>query len=452
VEGTDVALDGSGSYDPDGGVLTYEWDLDNDGSFDDAVGPNPTFSLVGQDGVYTVSLRVTDPDGLSDTDSSTVTVANVPPSVSFVSDAPKDENTVLTITGAVTDPGWLEALTATVDWGDGAGPQALPGVLENVRPDATLSFQVTHTYGDNGLFTITVCGFDDDTSTCVQAAAQIDNVNPTAEIDTSSAVVLPNGDEVIFGGVNDAVDFQGRSTDPGSDDLDLSWDFDDGPPSPDITNTSLVNPPALDPLPSPSIQPRDVTDSVANAFADACTYDVGFFAGDDDGGTSPTDTVTVVIVGDADLARTAGYWQQQMSQRGRPAFTPDELLCLLDISGVLSMVFHEEVDASTLAFAFDVLRVNATSDMADLLDRQLLAVWLNFANGVWGYEVWDSDGDSVNDAFGAELDADGDGTPDTYLSEVLYDAEAVRLNPASTPAQLEEQKDIIETLNTTGAL
>ena len=51
--------------------------------------------------------------------------------LAFGSDAPVDENTTLTISGVVSDPGWLDVLTATVDWGDGAGPEALPGVLEN---------------------------------------------------------------------------------------------------------------------------------------------------------------------------------------------------------------------------------------------------------------------------------------------------------------------------------
>lgn len=450
VEGTDVVLDGSGSFDPDGGPLSYAWDLDDDGAFDDAFVVNPTFDLVGQDGVYTVTLRVTDQQGLSDTDESTVTVANVAPTVVFVSDAPVDENSPLTITGTVTDPGWLDPLTATVDWGDGGGANPLPGVLENVRPDATLSFQAVHVYGDNGTFSIEVCGFDDDTFTCFQVDAQIDNVDPTADIDASAAVVLPNGDEVILGGVGEDVDFSGRATDPGSDDLELSWDWGDGPPSPDLTTPYLVNPPLADPLPSPSIQPRDVTDDPSHAFDEACTYVVGFFSEDDDGGASPTDTVAVVIVGDADQIRSAGYWRHQMRQKGKTDFDPDELLCYLDIAGLMSLVFHEERDASTLALADDVLWVNGTSDMAEILDRQLLAVWLNFANGVWGFDTADSDADTIIDAFGPQFDTDGDTVPDTYLSQIIYAAETVRLDPTATRNELEDQKDILESLNLTG--
>ena len=74
-EGDSVTLDGTGSSDPNGDLLTYAWDFDADGVFDDATGPNPVFSGA-DDGVVTVALRVTDPDGLSGTDSAVVTIRN----------------------------------------------------------------------------------------------------------------------------------------------------------------------------------------------------------------------------------------------------------------------------------------------------------------------------------------------------------------------------------------
>ncbi|MFL5803191.1 MAG: hypothetical protein ACJ8CR_15820, partial [Roseiflexaceae bacterium] len=70
---------------------------------------------------------------------SMVTVNNVAPTVSFSTDSPRDEGALLTISGLVSDPGWLNSLTATVNWGDGLPTEAIVGILENVRPDATLS-------------------------------------------------------------------------------------------------------------------------------------------------------------------------------------------------------------------------------------------------------------------------------------------------------------------------
>jgi hypothetical protein len=40
-EGSGVALDASGSFDPDGGTLDYQWDLNEDGTYGDAVARTP---------------------------------------------------------------------------------------------------------------------------------------------------------------------------------------------------------------------------------------------------------------------------------------------------------------------------------------------------------------------------------------------------------------------------
>ena len=58
----------------------YAWDLDGDGQYDDAIGATPTTSYPS--GTRTVSLRVTDMLGVTDTASHTVTV-NAPPTASF---------------------------------------------------------------------------------------------------------------------------------------------------------------------------------------------------------------------------------------------------------------------------------------------------------------------------------------------------------------------------------
>jgi glucose/arabinose dehydrogenase len=76
-----VGFDGSGSSDLDpGDVLSYAWDLDGDGQFDDstAVAPTHTYTAAG---TVTARLRVTDPAGASDTQAVTITVgaSNTPP-------------------------------------------------------------------------------------------------------------------------------------------------------------------------------------------------------------------------------------------------------------------------------------------------------------------------------------------------------------------------------------
>jgi PKD domain len=430
-EGTNVVLDGSGSSDPDGDTLTFEWDFNNDMVFGDATGPTPTFDQVGQDGVFTVCLRVTDTTGRFAEDCTTVEVFNVPPDiVGLSSDAPVEEGSTVTVSGMVTDPGWLDPLTATIDWGDGTPIEAITGTLENNPPDATLTFTTSHVYGDNGTFTAQVCGSDGVTTSCETIDLQVDNVNPTAEIDQAGTILI-NGIPTFVAHAGDPLDFSGRSTDPGSDDLSLSWDWDDGSPSPDVTTIYLVNPPNADPFPSPSVQPRDVTDTQTHAFAQACLYEIMFSALDDDGG-SASDTAIVLISGNVGRSRSSGYWQHQFGGQGNTDFDDATLECYLAIVNNVSTVFSEERDASTIPAAHDVLflKQNGGSEI-EKLDRELMTAWLNFANGAFEYDqLFDPDHDGVFTSF----------------ADIMAIAESVRLAPSSTKAEIREQRNIIQQL------
>jgi hypothetical protein len=60
-----VTFDGTGSTDPNlVDTLTYQWDLDGDGQFDDSVLAKPSFTYNAA-GNYTVTLKVTDTAGAS---------------------------------------------------------------------------------------------------------------------------------------------------------------------------------------------------------------------------------------------------------------------------------------------------------------------------------------------------------------------------------------------------
>ncbi|WP_245975571.1 PQQ-dependent sugar dehydrogenase [Amycolatopsis palatopharyngis] len=71
-----VQFDGTGSSDPDSGdTLTYAWDLDGDGAYDDATGPRPTRTYRDTTAVE-VGLRVMDSHGVSATTTVSVTVGS----------------------------------------------------------------------------------------------------------------------------------------------------------------------------------------------------------------------------------------------------------------------------------------------------------------------------------------------------------------------------------------
>lgn len=77
--GGTVTLAGSG-VDPDGGAVVLQWDLDDDGVFDDATGPAPVLdtstlqSSALQTGTHTIALRVVDDEVNTATARTTVTV------------------------------------------------------------------------------------------------------------------------------------------------------------------------------------------------------------------------------------------------------------------------------------------------------------------------------------------------------------------------------------------
>jgi len=73
-----VQFNGAGSSDPEGSALTYEWDLDGDGAYDDATGVTAQWTYTSP-GDVVVGLRVTDAALLTGTATKTISVANNPP-------------------------------------------------------------------------------------------------------------------------------------------------------------------------------------------------------------------------------------------------------------------------------------------------------------------------------------------------------------------------------------
>jgi hypothetical protein len=427
-EGTNVLLDAGGSSDPDGQSLSYAWDLDDDGVFDDAVGATTTFTTVGQDGVFTVKVKVTALGGASDVDDATVTVTNVAPSVTLDDDGPQPENTAITINGVASDPGWLDPLSGTIYWGDGTS-EAVVGTVENVPPDATLTFDATHVYGDDGVFSVEVCIDDDDETTCESHDVTITNVDPTTTIDETGTTLI-NGVPTFIASIGDPVTIPLNVTDPGSDDKEITWDWDDGTTD---MQTFLRNPPGIDPDPSPSIQPVDFDASAMHAWTDACFYEVVVTAVDDDAG-SGVDIANVIIVGDAVNTRSAGYWYQQYGLKGSKDFDLSTLQCYVDIIGSMSQVFDEVRDASTPALARGVLTAKQTRGSGTrILDHQLLAAWSNFANGSVGWTD--------------PVDITGDGVADTTFADAVQAAESVRLIVSSTKGELVAAAQQMEYIN-----
>jgi PKD repeat protein len=109
MSGDSVTL-ASTSADPDGPLVSQEWDLDGDGAFDDRSGPTAsvTFSAAGD---HQIGLRVTDRDGAAS--ATAVTIAVQEPPVHALSPFP-----VVRIVGSFGAPGIrIEQLVITAPSG-----------------------------------------------------------------------------------------------------------------------------------------------------------------------------------------------------------------------------------------------------------------------------------------------------------------------------------------------
>ena len=129
-------------------------------------------------GVYTVTVTVTDDDGGVDQSSTfTVTVNNVAPTLTVAPNQTINEGAQLSITniGQFTDPGFdnplnvggetSETFTYAINWGDGTPVDSGPPTIDVPGSPGVLtagSFDGQHIYADNGVYTVTVTVTDDD--------------------------------------------------------------------------------------------------------------------------------------------------------------------------------------------------------------------------------------------------------------------------------------------------
>ncbi len=260
--------DWSEEYGPTG-ELQYAWDFDvnvdsdGDGNYTndaDATGPTPTH-VYYDDGIYVVTLKVTDASGLSDWDICNITVLNVPPTPEWTSrsldgtilNPPYPEGKEILFEATVYDPGIYDTFTYDWDFGDGT-----------ILLDAGQS--VTHTYGDDDVYIVVLTVTDDDGGVGIDDTPPLDttNENPIPSIS------LPF---CIFTEGTSPCEAIGEFTDPGwLDTHSAVWDYGDG------TYETAVLTGENDP---PDATGMNITSHI---YGDNGVYNITFTVVDDDGG------------------------------------------------------------------------------------------------------------------------------------------------------------------------
>jgi PKD repeat protein/KaiC/GvpD/RAD55 family RecA-like ATPase len=197
-----IYFNASDSYDLDGFIVDYSWDFD-DGS--NATGITVSHSYA-DDGVYVVTLRVTDDDGAIATANTTLTVLNRPPIATFT-ESSKIANTNEAIIFNATTSHDPDGVIASYFWDFGDGTNAT-------------GMYVSHAYIEDGNFTVTLTVTDDDLTSDVA----VDAITILNRAPIPSFVITPEqpivGETVVFN-ASASHDFDGSIT-------SYFWDFGDG--------------------------------------------------------------------------------------------------------------------------------------------------------------------------------------------------------------------------------
>jgi hypothetical protein len=268
---------------PDSWSATVDYG-DGTGSMPLVLAPNKAFSLSHQytnDGVFTVTVTVSDGEGGSGTDQIAVKVYNVLPTVNAGAGATINEAGTFLSSGSFADPG-ADNWTASVNYGDGTATQSLSLNGKN--------FSLSHTYADDtkGPFTVTVTVNDDDGFAAGTATVVVLNVAPVITLPLS---IPPN--PIAAGS---PLTLNWSFSDQGTADTwqcKISWDL-----------PTIPGPIAFDPAFSSSGNSCSATKTLA-----AGIYTVTVHVADDDGGYDQETATAYIVVYDPNAGFvTGGGW------------------------------------------------------------------------------------------------------------------------------------------------
>ena len=192
VEGQEIALDGSGSGDVDGEIVSWSWTAtDPNVTLTNADTPTPSFEAA-DDGDYPVSLEVCDDDGLCASEEVVISVANAEPTVDLIADRTAVPGEPVAASVSFSDPGALDTHVAVVSWGDGSPD-------ENVDP-AVSPFAITHMYAAPGTYTVEVCVIDkDDSPGCSGFEVDV-SATPPPTADAGGPYAAAEGESISLDG------------------------------------------------------------------------------------------------------------------------------------------------------------------------------------------------------------------------------------------------------------
>ena len=206
----DVTFTGSGS-DPDGTIALYEWDFDGDGIYDwSSTTTGDVIHTYNSAGIFNATFRVTDNDGLIDTDSVLISVSGPP--ISKPGAFPTSGEAPLTVT-FFSNGEDIDGSPEYYDWdfnGDGYNDRRL-----------IASMNTTYTYTQAGTYNATLMVTDNEGLTGTASVPITVTGTTSAGYPTAIAMANPSN-----GGAPLQVALTGKGADEDGTITKLEWDFD----------------------------------------------------------------------------------------------------------------------------------------------------------------------------------------------------------------------------------
>jgi hypothetical protein len=186
--------------DPDNttGGLTYEFDFDNNGSYEVSNTTGVAQRSYPDNGTYPIKVRVTDTRSGAATSSTTITVNNAAPAVTAPASQAASEGTATSFNlGSFNDAGLNDnPWVVTVAWGDGSLATTFTASAQGALGSRT------HAYADSGSYPVTVSVKDKDGAVGSNTfAVAVANVAPTVSITAISPAAPSEGGAATVNGI-----------------------------------------------------------------------------------------------------------------------------------------------------------------------------------------------------------------------------------------------------------
>ncbi|UCC94004.1 MAG: PKD domain-containing protein, partial [Thermoplasmata archaeon] len=222
-EGQAVSVDGSGTVEPGDDIVSWQWDWESDGTFDNTTGPASEV-IYTKPGYYNITLRVTDGEGSTNETVHMVQILNVVPNAAL----------------SISDRTIMEGEETTFDCSGSSEPgDDIIRYYFDFEGDGTYEFNTTepvvnHSYLSVGVYVVSIAVLDEDMTFDTYShfwwtRVTVSNAPPLVNASESSG---PEGENITI-----TVDVY----EPGDNLVDFYWDFD-GDYLPDVhTTTPYVN-------------------------------------------------------------------------------------------------------------------------------------------------------------------------------------------------------------------